>query len=464
MATARIPLQGPFSDRPWGIDKDWRFVNCYFEENQERPSTIKRPGTSMALEDSGDPRGITRFLDKLFYVVDDKLKSDDEDDDEFTLETSSDPVYFDDWFNKRMVAFDRDYLYIIDDSLEMTTIESDGSSDTDTLPPDLVHGVVILAGHVFVMDQSGAIYNSYYNEFDYWDDADFITADNVTDRGIRLARFKNYIFAFCTESIQVFYYTGQEPPGSPLKEIEQGFNLLGTNSPHSIVEFMDTLMFVGVNQNGNYGVYAMNGFTPERVSNPTIERYLENEGIDVTEIKSYPVFVEGHQFYCMNLPDQDTTLVYDMENNTWAEWKTNDSQFQLVNSTFYNNQVIGQGHDGNLYYVDPTVVTDNGDSFEMLVQTQRIDNDSPRDKFFSRLELYGDIQDEDAPVTIDWTDDDFQTWSNEREVNLNKHPIIHRLGKAKKRAFRVSSSADVKHRWHYLDLRIREGGYSGGTT
>ena len=485
---SRLPLQGPTASRPHDFTKDWYFLNCYFEENAGESFTISRPGIEPVIENNGLGRGLYVFQDALFWVVGDTIYNDTEEDEErpdrpipeFTLNTSEGHVYFTSWHSDKLLVFDRDYLYEIkfdedNEEWEKREFPSDTSADMDSLPPNLAEGLVMLAGHAYVMDRNGFIYNSYYDEFDKWDDLDFIAADNVTDRGIRLARFKQYVIAFCTSSMQVFAHAGLEPPGSPMQEIEQGFNRIGTFSPYSVVELTDTLIFVGVEHNGNYGVYLLDGFTPQKISNATIERMLEQEAEDgfIATLEAYPVTVEGHKFYCLNLYGRETTLVFDVRNQAWAEWKTNEKEFPIKHAVFYNGETRGMDWDpdsGSIHRINPKNKKDywfNDTEYpiKMQIQTDFFDGSVIREKFLTRLEIFADIHGdvESAPGTVEWSDDDYQTWKS-RDVNLAGRPVIYRLGRFKKRAFRFTSEAPVKHRWRTLDLRYYEGGYSGGST
>ena len=114
---------------------------------------------------------------------------------------------------------------------------------------------------------------------------------------------------------------------------------------------------------------------------------------------------------------------------------------------------------GKVYVINPasSVYTDDGFAYTALIQTAHSDFGDSKRKTFLSATVVGDQEPQFSPLAIDWTDDDYQTFSDPRAVDMrNDIRRTNRLGSSRKRAFRLSHSANTPLRVQALDLDIVE--------
>ena len=92
--------------------------------------------------------------------------------------------------------------YYYPDGGSMTQI-SDGD-----FPSTNIGTFAHMDGYAFIMTSGGDIYNSDLSSISAWTSTNFISAQNSTDQGVGLMRYKNLILAFGTESCEMFWNAG----------------------------------------------------------------------------------------------------------------------------------------------------------------------------------------------------------------------------------------------------------------
>lgn len=92
--------------------------------------------------------------------------------------------------------------------------------------------------------------------------------------------------------------------------------------------------------------------------------------------------------------------------------------------------------DGEMYLIDPSVHLDDGNPINFLTRSQRLDGGSLDYKRMSRATLISDRI--ASTAMIRYSDDDAQTWSNYRQVDLSiAEPMVRRLGAFRRRQMEV---------------------------
>jgi hypothetical protein len=195
----------------------------------------------------------------------------------------------------------------------------DGSSATKVTDGDYpittVPGVVCLNGAIYVMGSNGQINGSDIYDGLSWDALNFITANAEGDEGIALARQLNYIIAFKSYSTEVFYDAGN-PTGSPLAKVQNALLEIGCASASSIAYSDNTIYFMANSKQNGRSVMRMNGYTPEQVSTPFVDKILNDDDLDT--VYSFMIKSEGHLFYVLTLKTSGITLAYDAVENSWS--------------------------------------------------------------------------------------------------------------------------------------------------
>lgn len=162
----------------------------------------------------------------------------------------------------------------------------------------------------------------------------------------------------------------------------------GCVSAFTIVQLANTIFWVGQNQQGGAIVYYMNGYTPERISTHAIERELTALG-DLSSATAFGMQYQGHYFYVLQIAGSPSTWVYDVGAVTdlkqapglWGEWQSTTefgTQVPFIASThcfIAGQHLMGDTNNGNIYLLDNTASTDNGNSMLRMRQSPHVAKD-----------------------------------------------------------------------------------------
>jgi len=300
----------------------------------------------------------------------------------------------------------------------------------------IVPGAPYFDTYVFVMTEDGKIWNSEPNDPTKWDALNFVTAEAEPDKGVALAKHFNYLIAFGQWSTEFFYDAGN-PTGSPLLPNQTMRIEFGCANGDSVVEMQQTVVWVAVGRNTGRTVLMLDGTRPMQISDVSIERILNQSSL--ANVRAYSLKLSGHYFYVLNLIDDDLTLVCDIKSKQWSIWTSFvDGQENILDGVFYtsyNNEGYALDNDnGVLYNISEHNYTDLVGPIQYRVRTPLIDADSTLRKFIGRLEIVGDKI--GATLRIRHTDDDYQNWSQYRNVDLNAtRSVLYQNGNFRRRAY-----------------------------
>lgn len=166
--------------------------------------------------------------------------------------------------------------------------------------------------------------------------------------------------------------------------------------------------------------------------------------------------------YTINVLD-DITFTYDLNSNpgvnTVLGTSANyiQSPFSVASYTSGNNlDIIQDSTTGFIYLLDNGTYTDNGNPIEVLARTFKFDAGDNKKKFTSQLEIIGDKV--SSTAYISYSNDDYQTWSKYRPVNLDQQrSLLNRLGQTRRRAYRLRHHDNVPLRLESLEQTVIEG-------
>jgi hypothetical protein len=316
------------------------------------------------------------------------------------------------------------------------------SFPTDPLAP----GAVFLDSTIYVATKAGTVYGSNLADPTLWDALNYVGAESEPDNIVGIGKHLNYVLAFGQWSIDFFYDAGNAV-GSPLSPAQSYKSEIGCANGDSIVQFEQTIAWIGQSKAIGPAVYMMEGTSPIKVSTPYIERILTNSLLN--EVKAYAFKFNGHMFYVLTLHDLNQTFVFDVHEKTWTQWTmwtlgSADNSVagvyaeQYFRPSYYagiNNQYYILDDDtGVLYTLADTNYTDAGLPIYYRAVTDIIDSGTTKRKFYNRVEIIGDKV--PATMMIRHTGDDYKTWSSYRQVDLNKgRSQIYQTGADRRRAW-----------------------------
>lgn len=323
---------------------------------------------------------------------------------------------------------------------------------------NLVPGSVYLNGYVFVMTSDGKIWNSEPNDPTKWDALNYITAEAEPDKGVAITKHYNYLIAFGQWSTE-FFYDAAQPVGSPLLPNQTMRIEFGCANGDSVVQMQETVVWIGVARNTGRNVLMLDGTRPVQISDPSVERILNNSTL--ANVRAYSLKISGHYFYVLNLLDDNLTLVVDVKTKQWCIWTSyvSNAEVPIVGkyyTSFDNKHFTLDFSSGKVYNISETSYLDSTGPIQFRIRTSLFDADSTKRKFISRVEVVGDKV--SSIMRIRHTDDDYQNWSPYRSVNLNDtRSIIWQCGNTRRRAYEFFHTDNTPVRLNYVELDVEPG-------
>lgn len=433
--------------------KDHRLINCFAEtvkgNRSQSPKVymVERAGLQYVRSTTaGTARGIYYFNGSIWSAVGNQLYRDSTPVQ--TLGTSTGSVGFVEYagsvsFPRNLVVLDGVNGFVINLANVITQI-----TDPDFPTPHVPFGAY-MDGYLFVVKAGTAdVYNSNVDNPTLWTAGDFITAEMFPDPVVSLIRQTNYIVAVGSNTIE-YFYNAATFPGTPLARNSAAQHQIGTVSPESTIVAEEQVMMLGQTQLGGRSIWVIDGFKPVEIGVEEIRTSLDAEGTNITNAKMFCVRSMGHRFLAVQLTNR--TWVFDFEEKLWHEWR----DYSLTNKficDYVTDHPSGSAHmqdrtTGFIYkFTDNTAVDATGvattSPITIQATSEKIDFGTMDRKFGSKFTLMCDIPtDTSVTASLEWSDDDYQTWTTPRSIVLNTTmPSITQLGMFRRRAFRLTYS------------------------
>jgi len=479
----RLPLIGAYSNRGTNPHKDQRFVNAFPETRKveqldnTRIYINKRPGLVELANVTTDAqgRGFIHFYSHFYSIIGNTIWQTTESGATsvalITLPSSVGPCGIIQANSSTL----GDYLFIVDGTVGWV-IEASGTAtqitDADFPTP---HSPVptFLDGYVFVAKGSD-VYNCDLDDPFGWTTDQYLSAEQFPDPVVGLARQNNQIVVFGQSSIE-FFYDAANASGSPLSRNDAAIIQMGIAAPHAVYQNEQFCAYVGQSESGGRAVWVIEGFKPRKVSDEYIERILDAEG-RMKDCVGFGFRTKGHLFFLINLKQQDRTLVYDFDEKLWHEWATTifvPTTYNPQSSSPVDHHAFNYDHSadnqtgkiyllsastGDIYYLSPDENTDEGNPIVVEIRTNKYDMDTINRKFGASARIVGDAYEYPNTIYLSWSDDDYQTWSNQHPMDLSDgHPYKGRMGHWRRRAWRLIHVQNAPLRLESLELYYEEG-------
>jgi hypothetical protein len=341
------------------------------------------------------------------------------------------------------------------------TVSAQASASLNSFPANPVPGLVYLDGYVFAMDSQGQIWQSDNENPTAWGALNYTSAKSEADNGKAIARHLNYIVAF-KEWTADFFFDAGNATGSVLSINQSAHMEIGCADGNSIQNPEQTLIWMGNVIEGGRGIYMLNGLSPGKVSTKAVETFLNASNLSGTYSWLYKI--AGHTLYGLVLTDQNVTLVYDIQENEWHVWTTSKdnigggenyfecsfvTQFPYNSGSFYVLDAVN----GLVFTLSPTNYVDPFGPIRMRIVTDRMDFNTFAFKVGSALTIFGD-QINDV-MQVRHTEDDYNTWSQYRNINLNlQKPCLYQLGRFRRRAYEFLYTGNNPLRLEKVDFNL----------
>ena len=295
-----------------------------------------------------------------------------------------------------------------------------------------------------------------------WTASNFLSAEMFPDPIVALSRQNNQVVVLGHNSIE-FFYDAANAAGSPLSRNDSTTIQMGCAAPYAVIGNEKYIFYIAQSDSGGRAAWLLDGFQPKKVSDEYIERILDAE-VDMSDCRGFGVRTKGHLFYVLNLKTSGRTLVYDSDEKLWHEWSSNSAGNHTVFQCDYMaDNSTGAAHllhssNGTLYKLDVNCYTDGTDQINVELITNRYDMDTYHRKFMHSCKIVGDRYSTANSINLQWTNDDYQNWSNVKQISLtDDFPAFQRLGVFRRRAFKITHNSDNPLRLESLEVEYTEG-------
>lgn len=316
-----------------------------------------------------------------------------------------------------------------------------------------------IGGYACIMTTDGKLWASDVNSVTSWTATSFGSANSFPDNGVGCIRYKQYLMAFGTSSIEFFYNAGQTP--FPFQKSTTMTVKVGCVSADAITSISDAVFWCGSTPQGGLSIFKYDGGV-QRISTPEIDSIMLIAGanaITLTSIRFY-----GRSFVVCIVDTR--TMVYCIEENQWHEWISGTAVLWYkcaavsIGSPMVNYAISNISTSGKVYIMNQAALqyTDDGFAYSANPQLAITDLGTKNRKFYDSVEVVGDIQLTTSAISISYTDDDYQNFVTWGTVDLStSRPVARRLGSGRRRAWSLSHSAATPMRIEALEIRVRVG-------
>lgn len=335
---------------------------------------------------------------------------------------------------------------------------TDGLTQVTTFPANTVPGLAYLDGTIYVMDKTNHIYGSGINDPTSWISTNVLLAQIEPDSAVAVAKQLVYVMALKQRSIEFFYDAGNAA-GSPLGPVQGAKISFGCGDAASIAQLEGDLFLVASNEEGGLSVWNISSLKPQPVSTPSVEKLLYANGVGGGKISAWAGRVAGHRYYGLTLFTLNIQIVFDLDSRLWYKWlNSTGTNWTVVDSCIgKTNNTLIQDKTGVVYELVENAFQDDTNNYTFQLVTPIFDMNTRMRKLLSRLLVVAD-QSSAGVLTIEFSDDDYQTWKTARTVDLSTAlPMLTNCGTFQKRAIRLTMTSSTPLRLQALEYLADKG-------
>jgi hypothetical protein len=314
--------------------------------------------------------------------------------------------------------------------------------------------------------QGTGSYNIWILQF-YSGSTAWATAESSSDPIQTIASIHGELWLVGTQTTEV-WASVSNTTGFPFQRLNGGIINNGTVAKNSVTTNGSVIFWLGSSAQGHGQVWASEGYQPSKISTPAIDFMIEAIDSVIEDAIGWCYTQEGHNFYVLTFPTANKTLVYDLASQEWHErgyWNDPLGKFDChrayTTAFAFDKVYVGDRELGKIYELSLDTYTDDGAIVRRVRTGPHIHEDRKRVSYKSfELDVErGQGLDGQVDVAgtgkvpqamLQWSDDGGMSWSNEYWKSLGSigqykvRVIWHRLGMARDRMFRVTTSDPTK--------------------
>lgn len=164
----------------------------------------------------------------------------------------------------------------------------------------------------------------------------------------------------------------------------------------------------------------------------------------------------------VNVVDANTiTYPIDSDPGTYVGSATitpyTETYFNMAAYTQYGDlDLVQDSTTGSVYAVSTGTYQDNSIPIKFQLRTSKFDAGNNKEKYFAKFELIGDKV--DGTAWVRYTNDDYQTWSKYRSIDLSaQRSQLYRTGRGRRRAYDIINYDNQPIRLEAMEITVTEG-------
>jgi hypothetical protein len=289
-----------------------------------------------------------------------------------------------------------------------------------------------------------------------WTAANYATAEKQMDNLLSQITVSGQLVLLGEKNTEVWYNSGATT--FPLEVVASVD--IGIYAPASVAKDKTSIFFL----DDDLRVINSVGYQPQVISTPQIEYQLSQyKEVNLKAAQGYVYTQEGHTFYVLWIPSENTTMVYDKSTGFWHERQSfiigyvgNFTRHRgSCHAKLKDKDIVGDFENGKLYQYKLDVYTDDGNAIRRR-RTAQVIHEEQKMMYYHSLEIdyHSGVglttgQGSDPQAMLDWSNDGGHTFGNELWRSIGKKGEYgarakwNRLGRSRNRVFRETCSDPV---------------------
>lgn len=431
-----VSFAHPIGTRDGTLAKDAKMVNAFAERSENGLAIVKRPGYTLQRQYAASAAQAQFNIGTDVWTLLNNTAHRFSDGVSWTLPSAGDT-------SDRFQSLDNytsGSTFLKSPHGAWVVNAAGGTKVTNANYPALTcPGVAELDGTYYVMDASdGTIHGSAVQDPTSWGALNFVGPNKSMGAGVAIVRHLNYILGLYDLGMQMFY-DAQNPTGSPMAPVENASWLTGCASAGSVVNFADSTFFISKTTAKGRTVTMISGLQPTIIGDVYVNRVLNRDTL--VGVRAFGMEMGGHSLYVLTLPASAVTLVYDSVYQMWSLFSSvvGGVEGAFVGCNYATDGTLDLLQDastGAVYSVDVDAYTDAGSPLRVTARTPCRDWGTLKRKLLPSLYLIADTI--DTTVTVAYTDDDYQSFSVPRKVDLSTaRKMLQKCGSSRRRAWEL---------------------------
>jgi len=327
--------------------------------------------------------------------------------------------------------------------------------------------VIFFDGYFIVLDDnSDYFYLSAAYDGTSWSNLDKARTERDPDNILAVAAHDRMVWFIGETTTELWYNSGNDFPFDP---VPNSIIEVGIHAPDSLSHLGDEgLIWLASDEKGKLQVVKSEGTKVKSVTPSSIQSIFETYSTTDDAI-SFAYQERGHIFYQLTFQTEKKTWVYDVTSDAWHEKKDFVAlRHRAQNYIFFNKMhTVGDFENGNIYELDINTYTDNSETIYREFTTSHV-ADKGQLLRHNYLELVVETgatallsgQGYSPIITMEFSDDDGNTWSNARSRSLGVQGAYKQnirwthLGTTRNRVYKFKLSDPIRIRIKALLLSL----------